>query len=113
MSATDNAATAASILRSAAQLFAQARNSVMRCVQLNTGQTLYELCGEIRDALLAYAARLMDRLPKPLAAKAESLPGDSYAVSETDGSALVDTLCLIINTSGAFRFRSCHAVRAC
>lgn len=100
MSATDGSSAAASILRSAAQLFAQARNSVMRCVQLNTGQTLYELCGEIRESLMAYSANLSERLPKP--SGPQLLRGETYAVSDAEGPGLVDTLCLIINTSGMY-----------
>lgn len=40
-----------SLLRSATQLFAQARNAVTRCVQLSTGQTLYDLYKEIADSV--------------------------------------------------------------
>jgi hypothetical protein len=77
------------VLRSATQLFAQARNAITRCVQLSTGQTLFDLYKEIKDALCADAARLQDRLPKalaptaPAAAKAPGLglPGGALAGS--------------------------------
>jgi hypothetical protein len=95
----------ASVLRSATQLFAQASNAVGRCVQLSTGQTLFELFEETTASMAAYAASLQDRmLPRPLAAgaagaPAAQLPGETYAVTEADVPRLVDGICLVVNTS--------------
>jgi hypothetical protein len=70
---TDSAAAHASVLRSATQLFAQARNAITRCVQLSTGQTLFDLYKEIADSMAAYAAGLQSRMPSPAQPSAASL----------------------------------------
>lgn len=103
---------AASILPSASALFGQARNAIARCVQLSTGQTLFELYKEIREALSTYAGALTARMPKPQPSTAASLPGETYTVTEADAHAQADALCLIINTSGECAAR-CYAKLYC
>jgi vacuolar protein sorting-associated protein 53 len=98
---TDSAAAHASVLRSATQLFAQARNAITRCVQLSTGQTLFDLYKEIADSMAAYAAGLQSRMPSPAQPSAASLPGDSFTVPDNEAPKAIDAICLIINTSGA------------
>ena len=96
---TDSAAAHASVLRSATQLFAQARNAVTRCVQLSTGQTLFELYKEIADAMSFYANGLVERMPKAAIPNAAALPGDTYNINENEAPKIVDAICLVINTS--------------
>jgi hypothetical protein len=103
---TDSAAAHASVLRSATQLFAQARNAVTRCVQLSTGQTLFELYKEIADAMVAYSSGLGERMPKAAAPNAAALPGDTFTVPENEAPKVVDAICLIINTSGELSLSS-------
>ena len=103
------AGSTVSTLASAAALFGAAKNAVGRCVQLNTGQTLFDLFDQVRLALEAYAAKLQARLPVPLkpgdprasAAFGVGLSGDTYHVGEGEALAMVDALCLIFNTAGA------------
>lgn len=96
---TDSAAAHASVLRSATQLFAQARNAVTRCVQLSTGQTLFELYKEIADAMGNYSNGLVERMPKAAIPNAAALPGDTYTINENEAPKIVDAICLVINTS--------------
>jgi vacuolar protein sorting-associated protein 53 len=91
----------ASVLRSATQLFAQSSNAVGRCVQLSTGQTLFDLFEETNGAMASYAQDLQDRmLPRPAPSAAGQLPGETYTfTNEADIPRLVDSICLVINTS--------------
>ena len=91
----------APILRSCTQLFFQSRNSLARCSELNRGATLFALFKEVKEAFALFAAGLEARMPRPLPPSAGALPGDSFDVPEdaTKATALVDTLCLIVNTA--------------
>jgi hypothetical protein len=91
----------ASVLRSATQLFAQSSNAVGRCVQLSTGQTLFDLFEETNGAMASYAQDLQERmLPRPVPSAAGQLPGETYVfTNEADIPRLVDSICLVINTS--------------
>ena len=91
----------APLFKSCTQLFFQSRNSMSRCSELNRGPTLFALFKEVKEAFALYAAGLEARIPKALPPAAGSLPGDSYDVPEdaAKATALVDTLCLIVNTA--------------
>ena len=115
------AAPSASILPSSELFFAAARNAFMRCTQLDTGDVLFSLYDNIRQAMGGYTARLQERLPQPVAKPQPGAPGaaaqlaafpglqlggDTYAVPEAEALRTLDACCLVYTTAGAFRGRA-------
>lgn len=116
----------ASVLQSADELFTTCNNAVMRCVQLSTGDTLYNLYDNIKVALEIYSGKLRGLLPSSVKKedpRCSSYPGwilggetypvpftpresdtlkvvDSASGKETEALKIVDATCLIFTTAG-------------
>ncbi len=103
------------VLASSSKLFQQVKNATSRCVQLNTGNTFFELYLQFKEVLHAYASALETGLPAAAPAKtpsalrfslgggsssAASLPGDTFGLkADSHGLGVLRSVARIVNTA--------------